>query len=462
MEVLAVYLIGVLAALLLMYMLIKKFDIKVTLLGTGLLLMYIAIAFGNETPGGTEYAILNPIMAIVLQFRNTLQGPGLVILLLGGYASFMQLIKANEITVYGLTKPLKKIKSPYVLVPIVFLLGNLLSLVIPSASNLAIILLATLYPVLKKAGLSNLTAAAVLATTATIVPTPLGSDNVAVAAELGMSVTQYVFSYHAIISIPALLLMAVVHSFWQKFMDKRDAAKGIVDNNELSFDQLEEIPSGKLFRLVYGTLPLLPIIILLVLFAVNNTVYGADLPMGVELVTIFSFIIAIFVELIRKKNVREVLQSTESFFTGMGNNMGIVALLVCAGIFVSGLNSIGIISQLQDAMANATGAGYILPFVMVGLTAVVVLLSGSGVALFFAMIPLMVPLAAAAGIDPVALAIPMGLTGNLLRAVSPVAAVVVIVAGATKENPINIIKRTSVPMIAGVILTVVLSLILFV
>ena len=61
-------------------------------------------------------------------------------------------------------------------------------------------------------------------------------------------------------------------------------------------------------------------------------------------------------------------------------------------------------------------------------------LSGSGTALFFAMVPLMVPLAAAAGISALAVSIPMGLAGNLLRAVSPVSAVVMIVAGSVKTR----------------------------
>ncbi len=53
------------------------------------------------------------------------------------------------------------------------------------------------------------------------------------------------------------------------------------------------------------------------------------------------------------------------------------------------------------------------------------------------------------------------LAGNLLRAVSPVSAVVMIVAGSVKREPLEIVKRTSVPMIAGVVFMFVLSLIMF-
>ncbi|MFA7436568.1 MAG: C4-dicarboxylate ABC transporter, partial [Bacilli bacterium] len=98
---------------------------------------------------------------------------------------------------------------------------------------------------------------------------------------------------------------------------------------------------------------------------------------------------------------------------------------------------------------------------LVLLTALIVILSGSGTALFYAMVPLMYGLATAAGISALAVTVPMGLAGNLLRAVSPVSAVIVIVAGSTKQNPLEIVKRTSVPMIVGVIFMFILSMIVF-
>ena len=138
------------------------------------------------------------------------------------------------------------------------------------------------------------------------------------------------------------------------------------------------------------------------------------------------------------------------------------ALLVAASVFVTGLKSIGLIDALQNAMTGIQGGGmgFVLPLILVGLTALIVLLSGSGTALFFAMVPLMVP-AAAAGINVLAVSIPMGLAGNLLRAVSPVSAVVMIVAGSVKRSPIEVVKRTSLPMIAGVVFMFVLSMIVF-
>ena len=215
MNTIVTIILGILSVALITYLLLKKADIKVAMFGIGILLLYIASLSGIAVIKEPVNAFIDPLTSVVSQFKTTLSGAGLVIIILGGYTAYMNQIGANEVTVNVLTKPLKHVKSSYFLVPIVFLLGNLLSLVIPSASNLAIILLATLYPVLIKSKMSPLTAAAVIATTATVMPTPLGSDNVAIAQELGMPVAEYVFNYHAIVSIPTLFVMAIAHYLWQ-------------------------------------------------------------------------------------------------------------------------------------------------------------------------------------------------------------------------------------------------------
>ena len=471
MELVVMYLVAIAAVGIVGFMLVKKMDIKISLFLIGIVLMYIALLMGKEISFSdfvsSGIVWLDPFKVVGDQFIGTLTSAGFIILILGGYTGYMSRIGANEVTVSVLAKPIAHIKSAYVLVPITFLLGNLLSLVIPSASNLAIILMATLFPVLRQAGMSLLSAAAVIATTATIMPTPLGSDNVAIAAELantdmfaGLTASDYVFRYHVLVSVPTLLVMAVAHYFWQKFMDKRSA--GELSESDVELAEVKKIEGGALYRTVYAILPLLPIIMLLVVFAVTSTT-GLKINLSVELASILSFVIAIVCELVRSRKGKETLDGTEAFFKGMGNAMPIVALLVAASVFVVGLKSIGLISELQSAMTGLSGSGmgFVLPLILVALTALIVLLSGSGTALFFAMVPLMVPLAAAAGINVLAVSLPMGLAGNLLRAVSPVSAVVMIVAGSVKKSPIDIVRRTSVPMIAGVVVMFVLSMAIF-
>ena len=463
----AMYIIAIIAVAIVIFMLIKKMDIKITLLLMGIVLMFVGAAMGHPiVEESTGLIVLDPLMVIANTFKSTVSNAGFIILILGGYSAYMSAIKANEVTVYALTKPIRKIKNVYVLVPIVFLIGNLLSLVIPSASNLAIILLAMLYPIMIESGMSTLTAAGIVATTATIVPTPLGSDNVAIAAELantaqfaGMTASDYVFSYHAKVSVPVLLLMAVVHFFWQRFCDKQNPEQAMT---EAGGEAVKAPEGGALYKTVYAILPLLPIILLIVTYIFTSAT-GVKLTLSVEVAALFSFLAAIICELIRTRNGRETLKATENFFKGMGDAMPIVALLVAGTIFVTGLKQIGLIAELQNSMLaiQGSGLGFVLPLILVGLTALIVLLSGSGTALFFAMVPLMVPLAGAAGISPIAVSIPMGLAGNLLRAVSPVSAVVMIVAGSVKREPLQIVKRTSVPMLVGVVAMFILSMVMF-
>ena len=315
------YAAAIISVAIVIFMLIKKMDIKITLFLMGIVLMFVGCALGNPLGGedfvSTGSVFLDPLKVIADQFKSTISSSGFIILILGGYSAYMSAINANSVTVNVLTKPIAKIKSVYILVPIVFLLGNLLSLVIPSASNLAVILLATLYPILIKAGMSSLTAAGIIATTATIVPTPLGSDNVAIAAELanttefaGLTATDYVFKYHAIVSIPTLLIMAAIHFFWQKKCDKK---AGVIEAKAVESKDVEEIKGGALYKTVYAILPLLPIILLIGSFAVQK-ITGAQIDISVEVATLFSFIVAIICEIIRKRNAGETLKETEAFF----------------------------------------------------------------------------------------------------------------------------------------------------
>ncbi|HJA28288.1 MAG TPA: C4-dicarboxylate transporter DcuC [Candidatus Olsenella pullicola] len=470
MDPILMYAIVVVAFAVVIFMLIKKMDIKITLFLMGIVLMYVAMATGGSIAiddfAGTGLPVLDPLMAIVTNFKSTIASSGFIILILGGYSAYMSAIGANDATVYALTRPIRKIKSPYVLVPVVFLLGNVLSLVVPSASNLAIILLATLYPVLRKAGMSPLTAGAIIATTATIMPTPLGSDNVAIAEELakypeyaGLTVTEYVLQYHAMVSIPTLLIMAVVHFFWQRFCDSRDAAHGDVEKAE---EKDLVIEGSALHKVIYAILPLLPIFLLIAVYLMQ-VLGGSTFSLSVEVATLFSLVVAILCDIVHRRSGKEALEKSESFFKGMGGAMPVVGLLVAAQVFVVGLNSIGLIDSLETAMVsiNGTGMGFVLPLILVGLTALIVLLSGSGTALFFALVPLIPALATAAGISAVSISVPMGLAGNLFRAVSPVSAVVMIVSGTIEKSPIQIVRRTAIPMISGVVIMFVLSVVMF-
>lgn len=437
------------------YLIAKNYDAKVVLLAAGLVLLFSAALLGHPILSdklATGSVWLDPFKQIEEIFVKQLGSAGLTIMVLFGFSSYMSHIGANDVAVHLMTKPLRRIKSKYILVPIIFLLGNLLSLVVPSASSLAVLLMATLYPVLKKTGMSSLTAGAVIATTATIMPTPLGADNVVAAQKLGYNLVDYVFSYHAKISIPVLLIMAVTHYFWQKYMDKK---QGAIEPAEINDDKLnlnENLPPA-----YYGIFPILPLILVLVF---NLAIKGINF--GLVGISLLCMTITVIVEVIRSRSFKETSKQFGIFFKGMGTGFAqVVSLIVAASLLVEGLKSIGIIDMLIDSVKHVESAGSILMLIFSGVAALIGFISGSGLAVFYSFINIIPEITEKIGVNSIMVALPMQLTSNLIRSVSPVAAVINVVASIVNVNPIQVVKRTSVPIIIGIIGCMLLSFFMF-
>ncbi|HEH9399891.1 TPA: C4-dicarboxylate transporter DcuC [Aeromonas sobria] len=437
------------------YLIAKNYDAKIVLFGAGLLLMFAAVGLGHPLlPAAQSSGLswLDPFVQIKQIFISQMGNVGLTIMVLFGFSSYMSHIGANDVTVMLLTRPLSRIRSPYLLVPVIFLLGNLLSLVVPSAASLAVLLMATLYPVLKASNMSSLTAGAVIATTATIMPSPLGADNVLAAQKLGIPLVEYIVSYHAPISLPTLALMAVVHYFWQKAMDKRQQARGGLEEKDESLALPTSLPPA-----YYGLFPVLPLVLVL-LFGILFT----HISLGLVEITFVCLLLTIGVELLRKGNIKETSKEFAIFFSGMGTGLAqVVSLIVAASMLVEGLKAIGIIDTLVDSVKHIDGVGSILMFFFSGTAALIGFISGSGLAVFYSFINIIPEITEKVGVNSVSVALPMQLTANLIRSMSPVAAVIIVIASITGSNPIEIIKRTSVPIISGIICCMTLSYLLF-
>lgn len=436
------------------YLIYKKYNATIALAVGGIILLFAAVILGHPvlSPEETTGIVwLDPFKKVEISFLKNLGNIGLTIMTLFGFSSYMNLIGANEVTVDIMTKPLGKIKSKYFIVPVIFLLGNLLSLVVPSASSLAVLLMATLYPVLTKVGVTPLTAGAVIATTATIMPTPLGADNVLAAETFGMNIMDYVIA-HAKVSIPTLVIMAVAHYFWQKYLDKKQSLSTEVKIDESKLAKLNNNLSPK----YYAILPILPLI--LVLFF---NIFMKEVQIGLVSIAFISLIVAVILELIRKKDFVKVSNDINEFFKGMGNGLAmVVSLLVAASLLVDGLKALGVVDMITNSVQNLHGAGTILMLAFSGVTFLIGLISGGGLSVFYASVEMIPELAAAVGVAGPMIALPMQMVANLVRSISPVAACIIVVCSITGTNPMQIVKRTSVPILVGVVSTLILSVIL--
>ena len=439
------------------YLIVKNYHPALSLIIGALVLLACAWMLGHPiypAGEGTGFGLFD----IFLKFKDTIiaqvSSAGIVIMILFGYSGYMNAIGANQMAVNFLVKPLMKIKRKSLFVPVVFLIGNLMSLVVPSASSLAIILMSILYPMLASMGISSLTAAGVIAMTATIMPTPLGADNVIAANTLGYDVLNYVV-WNAKISLPSLLIIAAAQYFWQKYCDKKEGEAAYVSLNEEGLSKQKEFDVPKF----YAILPILPLLLIVGVGIAGMFIKG--ITMDIFVLTFISFFIAVLVETLRLKSFKKVQDTAVEMFKGMGQGFSQVVMLVVGGsLFTSAIQTLGIIDSIMASVEASSSAGIVTTLIFSGATTLFGILSGGGLAMFYAVIELIPGIAEKAGIDGILISLRMQMIANLTRTISPVAAVVMIVASTVGVSTIRILKRTSVPTIIGIIRVIVLSILL--
>ena len=121
--------------------------------------------------------------------------------------------------------------------------------------------------------------------------------------------------------------------------------------------------------------------------------------------------------------------------------------------------TVAALAMCTAAVVVAGGASMLLT-VMMGIMILASVVTGSGNAAFFAFSPLLPEAAASVGIKTLPLAMPVQLSAGLARTMSPIAGVIIAVAGIAGVTPFDLIRRTTPVMIGGLVVTVVASLLL--
>ena len=379
----------------------------------------------------------------MLQYRGG--GLGMQIMLLCGFASYMTHIGANNVVVQQFSKPLSAIKSPYVLLVAAYIVACLMSLAVSSATGLGVLLMATLFPMMTAMGISRPAAVAVCASPAAIILSPTSGDVVIAAEKSGLPL--HVFSVQTVlpVSICAIIVMAIAAFFWNKYLDKKD-------NTPMERVDVSKIEVNA--PAYYAILPFLPII---GVFLFNGeTIKG--LYLDIYTIVVLSIFIGAVVNFVTTRfDGKKSLEDLESCYQGMADAFkGVVMLLVGAGVFAQGLMSIGAIDNLLHLAELAGAGGIALMLLLTGLTVAAAIATGSGNAPFYAFVELAPSLAAKLGLNPAFLIIPMLQASNLGRTISPVSGVVVATSGMGKVSPFEVVKRTSVPVLLGLV-TVILG-----
>lgn len=438
--------IGLIAIVLVAYYIVKGYSATGVLMFGGLVLLLISVLMGHsilpegvKSTGSTYFDILEYVKYLL---GNRSGGLGLMIMVLCGFSVYMTHLGANDVVVKLVSKPLKNIRSPYILMVFAYFLACLMSFAVSSATGLGVLLMATLFPVMVNVGISRGAAAAICASPISIILSPTSGDVVLSAEISKIPLGEFAFGTALPVSIFAILGIAVAHFFWQRYLDKKEG----VQVERINADEIKTTAPN-----YYAILPLLPIIGVLIF----DGKWG--LPnLHIVTVMVLCFIITAAVDFLRSFNAKQTFDNLIVAYRGMADAFaGVVMLLVAAGVFAQSLSTIGFITNLIDSAQSFGGSAFFMMLVLAVITILATMATGSGNAAFYAFAELIPKLATQMGVNPAFLTIPMLQASNLGRGLSPVSGVVVAVSGMGKISPFEIVKRMSVPMLVGFICVII-------
>ena len=438
--------IGLIAIVLVAYYIVKGYSATGVLMFGGLVLLFISVLMGHsilpegvKSTGSTYFDILEYVKYLL---GNRGGGLGLMIMVLCGFSVYMTHLGANDVVVKLVSKPLKNIRSPYILMVFAYFLACLMSFAVSSATGLGVLLMATLFPVMVNVGISRGAAAAICASPISIILSPTSGDVVLSAEISKIPLGEFAFGTALPVSIFAILGIAVAHFFWQRYLDKKEG----VQVERMNADEIKTTAPN-----YYAILPLLPIIGVLIF----DGKWG--LPnLHIVTVMVLCFIITAVVDFLRSFNAKQTFDNLIVAYRGMADAFaGVVMLLVAAGVFAQSLSTIGFITNLIDSAQSFGGSAFFMMLVLAVITILATMATGSGNAAFYAFAELIPKLATQMGVNPAFLTIPMLQASNLGRGLSPVSGVVVAVSGMGKISPFEIVKRMSVPMLVGFICVII-------
>jgi DcuC family C4-dicarboxylate transporter len=208
----------------------------------------------------------------------------------------------------------------------------------------------------------------------------------------------------------------------------------------------DPVTEGGPINLVKALLPPLPVVLLLILqprFRLWPWLadrYPEGLPVSHAM--IFSTIVAL---LIHRKDISA---QARNFFDGMGKAYAnIISLIITGRVFIDGIKAVGMITSLVRIVS---GQGFWGKLATETFPWTLAVLSGSGIAPCVSFCKAVLPEIAKS--DPTGalhLGVLAAVASNFGRTMSPVAAVVMFSSTLVKVSPIDLVKKTAPPLLAG-------------
>lgn len=404
--------LGCILVLITLFLLIKRYEARMVLVAAGIVMCACAgnpMAALNSFAKGMGSSMISSACSSM------------------GFALVMRFTGCDKHLINFLAKGLTKVH--FLIIPGVVLATFAVNMALPSAAGTAAAAGAIFIPIMMGAGIHPaMAAAAVKCGTYGSMLNPGLAHNPFVAKIAGVSVMD-VIAFHYKANLASLVIAAITITViaYMTHENKDHFAEGL------------ELEENFKVNYLYALMPIIPIAILLL----GATKIVPMFKMGVAQAMIIGCILALAVT---RTNPAEL---TKSFFDGMGKAYAdIIGIIISAGVFVAGMNVMGLVKAFTNAMLNNPAivkiAASVGPFLLG-------LIVGSGDAATFAFNEAITPHAADFGMTPVQMGSMATLGGTLGRTMSPIAGATIIVAGIAGVNPMEIAKRNALPMVLAMV-----------
>jgi DcuC family C4-dicarboxylate transporter len=404
--------LGILVVVLTFVAIVKRYEARLVLFLSGLLLTILSGNWSSAFDAFTAAMINKGLVPVICSVM--------------GFAYVMKLTQCDAHLVNLLAGLLKRWRV--VLIPGTVVVTFIVNIALPTAAGCAAAVGIVLIPTLIKAGIHPVIAAsAVLAGTWGSVLNPGTVHNPFIAKLAGMDVMA-VISGHFVAAMVGLAVVAVSLTAIAIFF-KEDRGYETVEATVSNSD-----PEFKV-NIIKAIIPVLPLTMLIL--------GSKQIHLIPEVSVLQAMIIGVMIGFaVTLKSPQEI---SKQFFAGMGDSFGsVVGLIIAASVFISGLDSMGIVKVLIEAMKGSQSIAKLAaawgPFL-------VTVLSGSGDAATLAFNGAITPHANDFGLGISQTGSLAYLSGGLGRSMSPVAPVTIICATLAGVSPIDMVKRNALGVI---------------
>lgn len=428
----------------------RQWHAQSVLFVAAVVMLLAALALGTPQSAAVREGI--PVVSLLVDsFASSLSGVGLMIMSIGGFVAYADHIGASESLVVRAMRALERLKlPPNLLVLALIPLGQLIFICVTSAAGLAVLLMASAYPVMVRLGVRPVTAASVITGTTAFGIGPASALTAAAAKAAGISVVDYVVAHQMLLAMPLMIAITLLYGVSNWWFDRGAEPVASVTSVEANDSVVKPW--------YYAVVPVLPILLMVGSYFATEA-WGPRFTLTTTASMFMSFGIAWGVHTISTRNLRVAVDSIAVFWKGMGDIFTtVVTLVLVSEVFADGLIALGFMDAMLAAIHSLGAAESLVVVAFVLLIFFASILMGSGNAAFFSFSPLIPDVASRFGLSSVRMLLPMNLAASLGRTVSPISGVLLAVAALAKVSPMDLAKRNAIPVAGSLLLMLLIQL----